>query len=108
MWLEVWRSCLSLPGSPNTALPLQRSTGNSTSISARTLKRRRSTRPLINKKPSTEPPVEDSTRKSKGADMQDFENNTDKQVRCQILFVRFAWEIEGTQAFVPGYDADHL
>ena len=40
--------------------------------------------------------------------MQDFENNTDKQVRCQILFFRFAWEIEDTQAFVPGSDADHL
>lgn len=43
---KVWRSCLSLPGSPGTVLPLQRSTGRSTNISARTLKRRRSTRPL--------------------------------------------------------------
>ena len=40
--------------------------------------------------------------------MQDFENNMDKQVRCQILFICFAWGIGGTQAFVPGYDADHL
>ena len=108
MWLEVWRPCLSLLGSPGTVLPLQRSTGKSTNISARTLKRRRSTRPLKQRVLCRKRPVEDSTRKSKGADMQDFENNTDKQVRCQILFVRFAWEIEGTQAFVPGYDADHL